>query len=57
MLATVVLVAIELIVLVVGLWFIVQSIEGKNWKKAIGVIVLLLAIMTVFYLGLTHLPL
>ncbi len=49
---TFILVAIELLILIVGLFYVVQNIEQKNWKKAVMVVILLLVIMTIIYFGL-----
>ena len=51
---TLILTAFVLIVLIVGLFFVIQGINQKNWRKVSLVIILLVAFVAVIYFVLAR---
>ena len=51
---TILLTFFVLAVLVFGLFFVIQGINQKNWRKVTIVIVLLVAFVVIMYLILAH---
>lgn len=51
---TLILTAFVLIVLIVGLFFVIQGINQKNWRKVSLVIILLVAFVAIIYFVLAR---
>lgn len=51
---TLILTAFVLIVLIVGLFFVIQGINQKNWRKVSLVIFLLVAFVAIIYFVLAR---